>query len=245
MNGQCVSKQLAQKLLRSLGFFRTLVGLFYPGEVQSWQQLSKWMYEYGISRVQWRILLREEEILFTNYSCSKHFNSSQLIFGVADCKDTFKIERFKSSPQRKFTNRNYLSVWLMRGRLFQLRDRSKKCRLVQVNHASQDFSVQDLPDALTERRVPCLVNLGESRVLVIGGLNHSSSELIDIKQKKWRSINATLYSDRGNASACKLGDFIYLISRCTVNTQIERLKVSAALDPANQSTWQHVAQLNK
>ena len=101
-----------------------------------------------------------------------------------------------------------------------------------MNPIKGTFTVENKADSDQQRKEPCLANVRNEFIVVIGGLdfwnnrNISSVSRYQIAGDKWEGMPA-LNEARRSASACYVGGYVYVMGGLGVNT-IERLDVTAS-----------------
>ena len=129
-----------------------------------------------------------------------------------------------------FTNFMWYSCQVGRDLIFQVEDAEVNCRVLHVEAAC--FSVEDRAPTDQPRYDPCLVNANDRFAYVIGGHFKrcclGSVSRYDTSSDVWQSM-PQLNIARAQASACFLGDIIYVIcgvGNTTRLNSIERLSTT-------------------
>ena len=98
-----------------------------------------------------------------------------------------------------------------RHKLFLFESQSARFRMLLLDAAiSQTFTIVTFGETKGPRKGPCLANFQDSFVLIIGGEETRNVERISIVTSEAVSLAMQLNQERVSASACALGDAVYV-----------------------------------
>lgn len=101
--------------------------------------------------------------------------------------------------------------------LFAVDLKALDCQMVFANSNGKTFRTEKLPKARIQRKTPCILNIDDKQIFIIGGQNNttnlmqSSISQFNIAQNCWIEKNPKLVIARVASSGCRAGETIYVV----------------------------------
>lgn len=205
---------LLQSLLQSYGAMRVILGYLPQIEQLKMQGLAKLWYSLGAGRLQQpSFVLPAISYLASPYSLGFRSSISDRIFA---CKESGTVQQLECKSKTNFSNDGWDSCQVGRFQLFQFQQIYGSVRILHIDLTQGCFTVEQKGRVDWNQDAFSLANFKNRFVFLINGANsrgatkESSVYRYSLARSEWEQI-PKLVQARKNASACSLGDSVYVL----------------------------------